>query len=564
MELKLIPYEAVNCIPAKAVLVLAPHADDEALGCGGAILRHTANGTPVRVVIATDGALFSGSDREQYSTRRKVECKEAATVLGYGEPVFWDLPDQSLAYSEYLVDRIISEIHDADLVYAPSVLEIHPDHRALGMAAAEAIRRRGGCIRLAQYEVGNPIRPNILLDITDLVEAKHSAIQCFQSQLDKQHYDQHIAGLNAYRSYTLPKSVLAAEAFLVVAADDLRNDPFQIYQSEHNRQQKLALPLDPDNLPLVTVIVRTMNRPELMEALDSIALQTYPNIEVLVIQAAGVSPALPATCGKYPLRTIGTGKALPRSKAANLGLSSAKGDCLIFLDEDDLFLPSHVARLVEVLVRSHESRAAYTGVVVEGNGGIIDEYDEDFDPALMLIRNYLPIQAVLFRRSLLNTCKFDESLDLYEDWDFWLQVCRETLLARAPGISAIYRAGLGHSALTRINSEQLRTDALRQIWRKWVSSTPHTTIEGLLSHFRDEHRNLSQANVTIRDLRQMLDETRGELHAREAILGEQSNRLRDAISDADAYRSALESVHHSLSWRLAAPLRFARRLFRSR
>src|SRR6476660_8405385 len=105
METLVMPHEAVNTIAARSVLVLAPHPDDEAIGCGGAIALHVREGARVRVVIATDGA-GQGGDGASVRDQREAECRRAAEVLGYGEPVFWRMPDRSLAYGESLVSMV--------------------------------------------------------------------------------------------------------------------------------------------------------------------------------------------------------------------------------------------------------------------------------------------------------------------------------------------------------------------------------------------------------------------------------------------------------------------------
>jgi glycosyltransferase involved in cell wall biosynthesis len=92
--------------------------------------------------------------------------------------------------------------------------------------------------------------------------------------------------------------------------------------------------------PLVSVIVRTIGRKELNEALDSIAQQAYPHVEVIVVNAKGKDDlGLEESCGRFTLRIVSKDHSLPRSEAANLGLDSAQGKYLIFLDEDDLFYP---------------------------------------------------------------------------------------------------------------------------------------------------------------------------------------------------------------------------------
>lgn len=548
MEHKLVPYDAARSIPARSVLVLAPHPDDEVLGCGGAILRHVEAGVPVRVAIVTDGALgLDGETRARHVAVRQAESRAAAELLGYGAPEFWGVPDQALTYCEALVQRILSALDDADLVYAPSIFEMHPDHRALGMAAVEAVRRNGGELRLAMYEVGVPLRPNLLLDISDVAERKLAALQVFASQLEGQRYDHHISALNRYRTYTLPPEVTAAEAFHIAAGDDLARDPLEIYRSEHTRQRALGLMLDGGDTPLVSVIVRSCGRRELPEALDSVALQTYPNIEILVVDAKGRAPDLPAAWGRFPLRVVSNGAALGRGRAANLGLEEARGELVVFLDEDDLFLPDHVARLVEVKSRNQGVRAAFAGVRVDGEAGIIDVYDQRPDLARLLAWNHLPILGVLFERSLVvEGCRFDEDLDLYEDWDFWLQVAQQTSFAHAAGVSAVYRAHLGASALTQPGQDAIRSDARHGVWKKWLPQWSPEAFGALVHAFREREaeqaRQVAYCAYTERELRRLLAEAAEE---RDATVAALETRLTETVRE----------IHRSTSWRLTAPLR---------
>src|SRR5690606_1506550 len=107
---------------------------------------------------------------------------------------------------------------------------------------------------------------------------KQDAMECFVSQLANQRYDLDIAALNRYRTYTLPATVTAAEAYVLTTGAELAADPLRLFESEHSRQHRLGLPLDSSDLPLVSVMIRSMNRPTLKRALDSIALQTWSNI----------------------------------------------------------------------------------------------------------------------------------------------------------------------------------------------------------------------------------------------------------------------------------------------
>ncbi len=238
-EDELLPHKAVSEIPARAALVLAPHPDDEVFGCGGAIAAHVAAKIPVRVVIATGGSYKKGEMGsavvEQTRVRvREDESRAAAKVLGYGEPIFWNFQDRALAYGEPLIAKILEAMNGVDLVYAPSLTEQHPDHRILAMAAAETVRRTPGA-RIAFYEIGAPQRPNLLLDISSVQSVKQAAIACFHSQLATQRYDEQIAALNRYRTYTLTGNVTAAEAYLVLSSEALNADPMKLHRPETER-----------------------------------------------------------------------------------------------------------------------------------------------------------------------------------------------------------------------------------------------------------------------------------------------------------------------------------------
>jgi LmbE family N-acetylglucosaminyl deacetylase len=216
-----VPYQPLGPLGIDSMLVLAPHPDDEVFGCGGVLALAVAQQVRVQVLVLTDGA--AGGD----AAVREHECRAAAQALGYldGGPEalgFWRLPDRGLQPDESLIARLQDELtrRRPDWVLAPSPLEIHPDHRATCLAAIEACRRVG--TRLGFYEVGQPLMPNCLVDITGVLPLKQRAMQCFPSQLAVQDYGEHIAALNRYRSYTLGPGVRHAEAFWLTEPADLQ------------------------------------------------------------------------------------------------------------------------------------------------------------------------------------------------------------------------------------------------------------------------------------------------------------------------------------------------------
>ncbi|MBB4287818.1 PIG-L family deacetylase [Roseospira goensis] len=216
MEHFFVPTRAT--VPTAArVLVLAPHPDDEVFGCGGTVARMAAAGSTIEVVV-----LSRPADDTMAETRR-AESARAAAILGYPAPEGWTYQDGTLVGAIDLADRLadVLRARRPDLVFAPSPWEMHRDHRAVCEAVVTAFRDAEYRGRLAFYEVGQPLQPDTLVDITPVLEAKRAAMQVFESQLAVQDYARHIEALNAYRSYTLPRETRAAEAFLVLAGHEV-------------------------------------------------------------------------------------------------------------------------------------------------------------------------------------------------------------------------------------------------------------------------------------------------------------------------------------------------------
>ncbi|CAK0754358.1 N-acetylglucosamine malate deacetylase 1 [Gammaproteobacteria bacterium] len=211
---------APECL-GRRVLVFAPHPDDEIFGCGGTLCLLTKAGADVSIVIISDGAL--GGSAAHLIEIREAESRSAASVIGVPAPTFWRLPDRGVAYGEALVTKMLAMIEsvEADLVFAPAISEIHPDHQAVSLAAAEAIRRLGGERRLAFYEISAPLVPNTIVDISTVETIKRQSMNCFHSQLTEQPYAERIAALNRYRAYLLGPGKMAAEAFFMTVATEL-------------------------------------------------------------------------------------------------------------------------------------------------------------------------------------------------------------------------------------------------------------------------------------------------------------------------------------------------------
>lgn len=222
-ERDLIPYEA-STFDAASVLVLAPHPDDEIFGCGAALASLRTAGADVVVLLVTDGAVTADpAEYRRVADVRLDESRAALEILGGGRVESLGLPDRGLGSRISEITRELRKAlraHRPDLVFVPSPVEIHPDHRAVAAAFLEAAHDFSG--RAAFYEISQPFRPNFLLDATPYVEKKEKAMAAFGSQNAGRDYPAFVRGLNAYRRMTLGPEVKAAEGFVVLEASELR------------------------------------------------------------------------------------------------------------------------------------------------------------------------------------------------------------------------------------------------------------------------------------------------------------------------------------------------------
>jgi LmbE family N-acetylglucosaminyl deacetylase len=206
-----IPYKTTD-LTKNRVLVLAAHADDEILGCGGSLIKHIKAKDPVKIIIFTDD--ISKVNQE----RRKKEAIRALRLIKIKDISWLGFKDGRL--NDHLaIDSLRRGIDSFSptLIYLPSQEEIHPDHLTLAEATKQVYKQLKNKSTLAYYEISAPLKPNVLVDITKEIDLKLKALRCYTSQLAQNDYLEKIKGLNRYRTYTLPKNIKYAEAFRIVS-----------------------------------------------------------------------------------------------------------------------------------------------------------------------------------------------------------------------------------------------------------------------------------------------------------------------------------------------------------
>lgn len=351
--------------------------------------------------------------------------------------------------------------------------------------------------------------------------------------------------------------------------------PYQNQYSEFNTIENAITNAFEGSIPLVSVIIRSMGRPSLREALLSVVHQSYSMIEVIVVNAKGQGhQELPTQIGTVPLRLVSRQTPLLRSAAGNAGLDSARGKYLIFLDDDDLFEPTHIERLIQTLSEHPEALLAYADVrIVSAEGVTLGCFNQDYLAARLWSGNFLPIHAVLFDRKLVELgCRFDEALDSYEDWDFWLQASRWSTFVHCPSLGATYRIALSQSGMATNAPEflPLQLEAKKVIWRKWWPrydvETFIDTIEDLKHQLDLSNKNAAEHAAELGQLRASYESLTTQFSQLENTAARQTHdiaRLEGMLEDSER-RSAqneqiIDALRSSTSWRITAPLRLAGR-----
>ncbi|HEX6903204.1 MAG TPA: PIG-L family deacetylase [Thermoanaerobaculia bacterium] len=453
-------------VRAASVLALAPHYDDEVLGCGGLLAQLAAAGAAVRVLFLTDGSGGSERvpDREAYKQRRREESGTVCEILGLAGCDHLGLPDGAL---DRHLDEAVEGIRRAlltqrpDLLLVPSPLEVSRDHRAAFAALHRVLGplRDGGPdqeplrgLRILLYEVNHPGHPDVLVDVGAEREPLERAMAAYASQEEKHPYWNAGLGLRRFRTLSLGPDVELAEAYRRLRVEDFTTrSPAQLVRHLGGLPEVHEV----REGPRISVVVRTRNRPRLLaEALESLAAGEYRRAEVVLVNDGGEPPAVPEG---YPLPVVRVDLAENRGRAgaAEAGIAAATGDYVAFLDDDDLAAPEHLSTLAG-LVSAAGVRVAYTDAAVaayelDGDGWVCRErrlpYSRDFDPDVLLVDNYIPFNTLLIERGLFAEAgPFDPALPFFEDWDFLIRLSGVTPFHHLARVTCEYRhfRGGGH------------------------------------------------------------------------------------------------------------------------
>jgi len=223
----------------RGALVLAPHPDDEVIGCGGTLLDIAELGGSVTLVQVTDGSDSAAFTSEPESVRTRVRLEEAQAVaqrLGARELVCFREDNRALRATPGLRARFRETLErvGAGVVFAPSFTDIHPDHQTVLRLLVDAMRELAGPLpEVALYEVWSLVSPTHVHDVSPRIREIEELLLLYETALKIDDYVHLVAErlmFNAYEhlgrpGYAEVYQVFEGRRFIELGAERFKRSP---------------------------------------------------------------------------------------------------------------------------------------------------------------------------------------------------------------------------------------------------------------------------------------------------------------------------------------------------
>ncbi|BAP55437.1 glycosyltransferase [Thioploca ingrica] len=263
------------------------------------------------------------------------------------------------------------------------------------------------------------------------------------------------------------------------------------------------------NLPpalSIAIIVRTKDRPQLLtRSLQSLAEQKRIPDEVIVVNDGGVAiDNIVSLFAALNIQLINNTHSQGRARAGNQGVQATHSQVIGFLDDDDRLLPDHLQRLEKARLL-FDAKVAYSGcrliqrelvgeeIVLQEK--IIGQFNDPYDAERLRYENYIPLINLLIDRELwLQSGGFDESFEVFEDWDLLFRLSQQTAFYHLNRITTEY-AVWGKSQITQATDRPRWQAIYRHFLEKhWLPLSTADQLQYLAEYWRfsQERRGILQ------------------------------------------------------------------------
>ncbi|GHT34970.1 hypothetical protein AGMMS49592_5100 [Endomicrobiia bacterium] len=193
------------------ILVIAPHQDDEAIGCAGTLVKNVKAGRHVEIVFCTHD-----------TTERMRESEKVASIIGSKKNHFMRFTMRSLSGNKDFYNNLALVINkvEPDVLFMPFLFDKHDDHIAVTQAVIDIRKDIDLKFMVYSYAVWSPLNPNCLFDISAEWELKKQAIECYKTQIAARDYIKIAQGLNGYWGELKEHGMSYAETFFKASAQE--------------------------------------------------------------------------------------------------------------------------------------------------------------------------------------------------------------------------------------------------------------------------------------------------------------------------------------------------------
>lgn len=199
-------------LPANKILVIAPHQDDEVVGCGGTVIKHAKTGGHVEIVFCT-------SDTQE----RAEETKEATQILSSKVNHLLQFEIRSLYSHIDELSKKFTELFERvqpDIIFMPFMLDNHQDHISVSKALVKSYKQHKIDSLIYAYSVWTTLIPNSIVDISDVWSEKEKAIECYKTQMATRNYVKMASSIAQYWSVVKGHNTQYCEVFLKASAKE--------------------------------------------------------------------------------------------------------------------------------------------------------------------------------------------------------------------------------------------------------------------------------------------------------------------------------------------------------